>query len=119
MALNLLQSSCLTSLILTPTPTNQPWFLDGKLTSDFRGDANIDGSFLSKRADYMPASRRDSPVLFFDWKNDPSMASKGGFDIVEALSPDGIWGLLERGKVFARQMEENGDFELLPRMKLP
>jgi hypothetical protein len=92
--------------------------LDGKLTSEFRGDAHIDGSFLSKCEDYLPSSRRDCPVLFVDWKNDPHMASKGGVDIVEALSPDGIWGLLERGKHFASEMEEDGDFDLLPRIKL-
>jgi hypothetical protein len=94
--------------------------LDGKLTSDFRGDAHIDGSFLSKWEDYvLPSSiGGDSPALFVDWKNDPMMASKGGVDIVEALSPDGIWGLLQRGKYYASKMEEDGHFEGLPRIQL-
>lgn len=45
------------------------------------------------------------------------MQSKGGLDIVEALSPTGIWGLVERGKVYAEVMEQNGTFEGLQKAK--
>jgi hypothetical protein len=41
------------------------------------------------------------------------MINRGGLDIVEALSPDGIYGLLERGKAFGKVLEEQGTFESL------
>lgn len=41
------------------------------------------------------------------------MSVKGGIDIVEALSPDGIYGLLNQGKAYANIMEEQGTFEKL------
>ena len=36
--------------------TTQPWFLDGNLTSNYRGKPHIDGSFLAQPSDYLPAS---------------------------------------------------------------
>ena len=54
-------------------------------------------------------SSRETIVL--DWKKDPCMSSKGGIDIVEALSPDGIWDLLERGKLYGKVMEDQGMFD--------
>jgi hypothetical protein len=98
------------AFVFAPTFTRKPWFLDGKLTSTFRDEPHIDGSFLSKSTDYLPSERK-SNILFLDWSKDPEMQSKGGIDIVEALSPDGIWGLVERGKVYAEIMEQNGTFE--------
>lgn len=89
-----------------------PWFLDGKLTSDFRTSPHIDGSFLSKPSDYEPEDQQRK-TLFLDWKRDPVVSKKGGFDVVEALSPDGIYGLLEQGKIHAKLMENNGDFQNL------
>ena len=90
----------------------QPWFLDGKLTTSFRGEPHIDGSFLSKANDYLPP-QREKKIIFLDWQKDPEMQSKGGLDIVEALSPEGIWGLLERGKAYAEIMEAKGTLEAL------
>jgi prepilin-type processing-associated H-X9-DG protein len=84
--------------------------LDGKLTSTFRDEIHIDGSFLAKATDYLPHDRRRN-VLFLDWKSDPVMQSKGGLAFVEALSPDGIWGLVEQGKAYAGVAEEQGVFE--------
>lgn len=49
--------------------------------------------------------------MFLDWKKDPVLAPKGGLDIVEALSPDGIRGLVERGKEYAKVLESDGFFE--------
>ena len=54
-----------------------------------------------------------APTIVLDWKRDPEMQSKGGLDFVEALSPDGIYGLLEQGKSYARTMEEQGAFASL------
>ena len=56
-----------------------------------------------------PAFSRDAIVL--DWKKDPSMSSKGGIDIVEALSPDGIWDIMERGRLYGKIMKESGLFD--------
>jgi len=91
-----------------------PWFLDGKLTSNFRDRPHIDGSFLSKAKDYIPHARTRKPsTIFLDWKQDPYMSSRRGLDFVQALTPDGIWGLLEQGKGYAKTMEEQGIFESL------
>eukprot|EP00980_Cylindrotheca_fusiformis_P007725 scaffold1638_cov120-Cylindrotheca_fusiformis.AAC.8 len=49
-------------------------------------------------------------VLVFDWTKDKVTGSKSGLDIVEALSPEGIYGLLEQGKSYAKAMEEVGKF---------
>lgn len=100
----------------------QPWFLDGKLTADFRGKPHIDGSFLSKVGDYSPpGSEKQDDVppntIILDWRKDPDMSSKGGLDIVEALSPEGIYGLLERGKRYGQVLEDQGMFDSLKRLK--
>ncbi len=100
----------------------QPWFLDGKLTADFRGKPHIDGSFLSKVGDYSPpGSEKQDDVppntIILDWSKDPDMSSKGGLDIVEALSPEGIYGLLERGKRYGQVLEDQGMFDSLKRLK--
>jgi hypothetical protein len=94
----------------------KPWFLDGKLTATFRNQPHIDGSFLSKPRDYEPHDKEGNKIprlLVMDWRKDPYMQGKGGLDIVEALSYDGIWGLMEQGKNYARVMEEQGDFVCL------
>lgn len=97
-----------------------PWFLDGKLTSNFRNRPHIDGSFLSKDVDYIPdydeENSMQADTIILDWSKDPAMSSKGGIDIVEALSPDGIYGLIERGKLYGTIMEEQGAFESLPKL---
>lgn len=113
-----------------------PWFMDGKLTSDFRGRPYIDGSFLSKDEDYYNAnsgrslpplyddtntntgSNKNKNVILVNWKNDSQMKSKGGgMDIVEALSPDGIYDLMEKGKRYGKIMDEQGIFDCLPKKK--
>lgn len=94
-----------------------PWFLDGKLTSDFRGKPHIDGSFLSKEDDYRPEDDSIVDVIVLNWGDDPEMSSKGGFDIVEALSPEGIYGLLEQGKQYGKVLEDRGVFDSLEKLK--
>lgn len=97
-----------------------PWFLDGQWTADFRGRPHIDGSFLSQESDYSPdheggdAARSNTIVL--DWSQDPALSAKGGLDIVEALSPEGIYGLLEQGKRYGQVMEDRGTFDRLKRL---
>uniref|UniRef100_A0A7S4EEV3 PNPLA domain-containing protein n=1 Tax=Pseudo-nitzschia australis TaxID=44445 RepID=A0A7S4EEV3_9STRA len=99
---------------------SQPWFLDGKLTSNFRDRPHVDGSFLSKEDDYIPeyeeASTMLTETIFLDWSKDPAMSSKGGINMVEALSPDGIYGLIEQGKLYGKIMEEQGKFESLRKL---
>jgi hypothetical protein len=95
----------------------QPWFLDGKLTFDFRQRPHIDGSFLSNESHYL--SKKNGEVsdrkknIILDFTDDPALQSRGGFDIVEALSPKGIYGLLDQGKSFAKYKEEKGQFQHL------
>ena len=92
-----------------------PWFLDGQLTTDFRGEPMIDGSFLSQLSDYCSPEDPTLGVLCLDWNRDPVIASKAGcLSFVQALSPKGIWDLLEQGKRFAQVMDEMGEFEVLP-----
>jgi hypothetical protein len=65
----------------------------------------------------MPHSKRSfstSSTIVVDWKKDPEMINRGGLDIVEALSPDGIYSLLKQGKAFGKVMEDQGMFESLP-----
>lgn len=94
----------------------QPWFLDGNMTSNFRGEPHLDGSFLSTWSDYLSTRQKEGPILFIDWKKDPWMASKGMLSFVETLSPDGIWDLVKRGKQYAEQMEIEGEFVHIPRI---
>ena len=93
--------------------------MDGRLTCSFRGNPHIDGSFLAQPGSFLPRNRNedDDSVLILDWKEDPVLSSKGGFDIVEALSPDGIYGLLEYGKRHAKQMEDKGRFVSLKKIQ--
>lgn len=97
-----------------------PWFLDGNLTSNFRGRPHIDGSFLSKEDDYSPNFEKHCnatiDTIYLDWSKDPEMSSKGGIDIVEALSPEGIYGLMERGKRYGKVMEDQGMFDSLKKL---
>jgi hypothetical protein len=99
----------------TLCPKIQPWFLDGNLTCNFRNKPHIDGSFLSRAHHYIPQNR-EAPTIVLDWKKDPSMQSKGGLDFVEALSPEGIYGLLEQGKKYGTIMEERGKFASLAKL---
>lgn len=85
------------------------------MTSNFKGKPHIDGSFRSVPGDYFEGEERNETSLLFNWKEDQRMASKGGLDIVETLSPDGIWGLIRKGKSFAQSLESEGKFEVIPR----
>jgi hypothetical protein len=93
-----------------------PWFLDGELTSNFRDRPCIDGSFLSTGEDYLP-ERKTSSVLTLDYTQDPLYESTKILDFVTAISPDFIWKMLEDGKKYARQMEEQGLFASLPKVQ--
>jgi hypothetical protein len=93
-----------------------PWFLDGELTSNFRDHPCIDGSFLSKGQDYLP-ERKASSVLILDYNRDPAYKSTKMLDFVTAISPDVIWKMLEDGKKYARQLEEQGLLVSLPKVQ--
>jgi hypothetical protein len=93
-----------------------PWFLDGELTSNFRDQPCIDGSFLSKGQDYLP-ERKASSVLILDYNRDPTYESTKMLDFVTALSPDGIWKMFEDGKKYARLMDEQGLLVSLPKVQ--
>jgi len=100
-----------------------PWFINGKLTASHRGKAYIDGSFLSKQTDYeksisFSTSNNNTiqplSAVTLDWTQDPVLANKSLVDAVSAVSRDGIWDILARGREFAAIMEERGDFKDLP-----
>ncbi|KAG7355622.1 hypothetical protein IV203_000308 [Nitzschia inconspicua] len=95
------------------TLVHLPWFFNGQWTSNFRNQPHIDGSFLSKTQDYFPSASQSPPTIVLDWKEDPKMRARGGLDIVEALTPDGIYGLLDQGRAYGKIMEERGIFETL------
>ena len=84
-----------------------PLFLNGKITTDFRNAPHIDGSFLTKPEDYHIGDKS----LILDWQTDPYLRDRNLGDAVKALSEDGIWDLVERGRKYAVQMEKNGDFD--------
>lgn len=89
-----------------------PFFLDGKLTTDYRSKPHIDGSFLSKPEDYHNNNNNNN-IITLDWTEDPILNDRTLADAVTALSKDGIWDLLERGRTYASFMEERGDFDSL------
>jgi predicted acylesterase/phospholipase RssA len=93
-----------------------PWFLNGELTSNFRDQPCIDGSFLSKGQDYLPEQKASS-VLILDYNRDPTYESTKMLDFVTAMSPDGIWKMFEDGKKYARQMDEQGLLVSLPKVQ--
>jgi hypothetical protein len=90
-----------------------PWFLDSKLTAQFRGQAYIDGSFLAGPNDYHSQNKSFSRSIVIDHKKDPKYRSQSLTSFIEAVSPDGIHEMLEDGKRFARQMEKVGAFQCL------
>ena len=98
----------------------QPWFLDGNLTSNYRGKPHIDGSFLAQPTDYLPASsllqqdkqQRNKPLIL-DYNSDPAMGGRAS-EFIKVVSKQAIWDILEQGKRYAKVMEENGEFDILP-----
>ena len=93
-----------------------PWFLDGKITSNFRDRPYIDGSFLASARDYHPLSL-PSKTFVVDFKRDPAYKAKNYLQAVEALSPDGIYQMIEDGKRYAAQLEEQGGLERFPKLE--
>eukprot|EP00527_Entomoneis_sp_CCMP2396_P001102 CAMPEP_0198148946 /NCGR_PEP_ID=MMETSP1443-20131203/44325_1 /TAXON_ID=186043 /ORGANISM="Entomoneis sp., Strain CCMP2396" /LENGTH=210 /DNA_ID=CAMNT_0043813823 /DNA_START=229 /DNA_END=861 /DNA_ORIENTATION=+ len=92
-----------------------PWFLDGKLTNEFRGRRYIDGSFWVDPDLFLP-NRPDPPTIVLDHTLDPVLKDKTLFDAVALVEPKGIWGLLEQGKAYARNMDEETDlFRIIPK----
>jgi len=90
-----------------------PWFLDGNLTTNFRGKPHIDGSFLAKLDDYVSETHPDQPKLILDFKRDPVMRERST-EFVKLVSPQGIRDILEQGKKYAEIMDNEGEFSLLP-----
>jgi len=100
-----------------------PWFLDGKLTRNFRNRPHIDGSFLSRSQDYMHwqsatnmVSFEPPPIFVLNHSQDPMYQSAGLFRFIEALSPSGIYGMLDDGKRYAKFLEENNQFLFLTKI---
>lgn len=94
-----------------------PWFLDGKLTSNFRNRPHIDGSFLAKAGDYVMPNRKSSSIVRVDWNKDPEFQDGEFFDFVKVISPEGIWQIFEKGKEYAKAMEARGRYKNLPKVR--
>ncbi len=94
---------------------SKPWFLDGKLTSNFRGKPHIDGSFLARPSDYFDHSpnKRPPPILI-DFKRDPLMKERA-IELIKVVSKQTIWDVLERGKAYGKIMDAQGEFRSLSR----
>jgi hypothetical protein len=96
-----------------------PWFLDGKLTRNFRNRPHLDGSFLASDSDYYTARQSSAstmpPTLILGHSQDPNYKSRGLFAFVQAISPDGIRGMLQDGKRYAQYMDETGQLSALPK----
>lgn len=92
----------------------QPWFLDGNLTSNFRGKPHIDGSFLAQTTDYVSKAYAEQPRLILDFKRDPIMKNRA-LEAVKVISKQGIWDILEQGNSHAKIMDRKGEFSLIPR----
>lgn len=96
------------------TSVHIPWFLDGKLYTKFREKRYIDGSFLAQSYHYVPDERQDALVL--NYADDPAYQSIGLLDFVEAVNPDGIYKILRDGERFAKRLEEQGAFQIIPKL---
>lgn len=79
---------------------HQPWFLDGNLTSNFRGKPHIDGSFLAKPSDYTSEQNPEQPTLILDFKRDPVMKDRAS-EFIKVISKQSIWDIFEQGKKHA------------------
>ena len=86
-----------------------PLFMDKNWTAEFRRAPHIDGSFLAELSDYHVGE--NSVIL--DWQSDPLLRDRSLGDSVTALSEEGIWDLLERGRKYAVKMEDDGLFDVL------
>ena len=95
----------------------KPWFLDGKLTANFRDAPHIDGSFLATAPDYMaPAAEKTSNIIRIDWGKDPAFQNGEYLDFIKVILPEAIWEIFEKGKEYARIMEEKGRYKNLPKI---
>jgi len=93
-----------------------PWFLDGKLTSNFRGKPHIDGSFLARPSDYFGNAEKGErqPTISLDFKRDPLMKERA-IELIKVVSKQTIWDILERGKAYGKIMDVQGEFRSLSR----
>ncbi|GAX20292.1 hypothetical protein FisN_6Hh243 [Fistulifera solaris] len=92
-----------------------PWFLNGKLTRKFRNRRHIDGSFLSKSSDYRSHQDDDVREIIIHHSLDPKYQKRRMFDFVDALSPSGIYDMLEDGKCYAKSLHEAGLLDGIPK----
>lgn len=101
--------------------TFKPWFLNGKMTWNYRFNHYIDGSIRSKTNDYFPNNDPDradqgySHVIWLDWRNDPIMKRQIRNIITLTSSVDGLWLMVDHGRRFAERMDQRGYFKSIPR----
>lgn len=85
-----------------------PFFLDGKATCNFRGQACIDGSlsdFLTKGNSAL--LQCDGNAFIIDYYDDTEL-NFGRFDFLKLRSYDEVMGLIQAGKLYAERKEKAG-----------
>ncbi|KAL0041147.1 hypothetical protein WJX77_006696 [Trebouxia sp. C0004] len=85
-----------------------PFFLDGKATCNFRGQACIDGSlsdFLTKGNSAL--LQCDGNAFIIDYYDDTEL-SFGRFDFLKLRSYDEVMGLIQAGKLYAERTDKAG-----------
>eukprot|EP00577_Skeletonema_sp_RCC1716_P018057 CAMPEP_0113400006 /NCGR_PEP_ID=MMETSP0013_2-20120614/15875_1 /TAXON_ID=2843 ORGANISM="Skeletonema costatum, Strain 1716" /NCGR_SAMPLE_ID=MMETSP0013_2 /ASSEMBLY_ACC=CAM_ASM_000158 /LENGTH=253 /DNA_ID=CAMNT_0000285011 /DNA_START=120 /DNA_END=881 /DNA_ORIENTATION=+ /assembly_acc=CAM_ASM_000158 len=90
-----------------------PWFLNGDLTKEFRGQSVIDGSFLAKPSDYLDNEKHVDNALILDFKRDPVMQDRSSDFVNPGKGKQFIWDILEQGKRHAQIMDNQGEFRIL------
>ena len=93
-----------------------PWFLNGQFARKFRNRRHIDGSFLAKPSDFRSNQHQhNAQEITVHHSRDPIYQNRKMFDFVNALSPSGIYDMLEDGKRYAKSLHEAGLFEGIPK----
>ena len=72
---------------------------------------------MAKAPDYIAPERKKNPsILRIDWNKDPAFQNGEFFDFIKVISPDAIWDIFEKGKEYARIMEEKGRYRNLSKI---
>ena len=90
-----------------------PFFLDGKATCDFRGQACIDGSlsdFLTKGNSAL--LQCDGNALVIDYYDDAELEF-GRFDFLKLRSYDEVMDLIQAGRLYAERTDNAGGLKAI------
>ena len=58
-----------------------------------------------------PKNNKPRSIIRLDWGKDSVLVQEIDLlDFVKVISPDGIWDIFEKGKAYAKMMDERGYF---------